>query len=76
MLFLDLHNVRWASLFARDPKSFANIHNDPVAAAEAAQVRVINGPKARTIKKRDEEHQIPLLEDVGFCKSSLSFMSK
>ncbi|KIJ51289.1 hypothetical protein M422DRAFT_158559 [Sphaerobolus stellatus SS14] len=64
MLFLSLHNVRWASLFARDPKSFANANSDPVAASEAAQVRIINGPKARTIKKRGEEHEMPALEDI------------
>ena len=65
MLFLNLHNIRWASLFPRDPKSFSKVGQDVTeASVEAAQAILIHGPKARTIKgKRTRE--LPSLPDVS-----------
>ncbi|KAF8578496.1 aspartyl-tRNA synthetase, cytoplasmic [Ramaria rubella] len=51
MLFLNLHNVRWASLFPRDPKSFSTAGQDPgEISAEIAQSMVVHGPIARTAR--------------------------
>ena len=49
MLFLKLGDIRWASLFPRDPKSFGMHGQDPLEASmAAAQKLVLHGPESST----------------------------
>lgn len=62
MLFLDLGNVRWATLFARDPRSFPE-------SVENHGGKSLRGPQASTLeyaalKRRDAAAPLPRLEDL------------
>lgn len=62
MLFLNLGDVRFGSLFARDPKSFSTEGKDfEQAAIEAAQATIVKGPT--TLKPGDDG--LPPLENVS-----------
>lgn len=64
MLFLKLGNIRWASLFPRDPRSFTIRGQDPTEAAMAvANSLILHGPESPTfaVKRHGE---MPPLENV------------
>ena len=49
MLMFKLGNIRFASMFPRDPKSFGTAGEDPAQASmAAAQKQVLHGPDSRT----------------------------
>ncbi|EPQ54212.1 aspartyl-tRNA synthetase [Gloeophyllum trabeum ATCC 11539] len=61
MLFLKLGNIRWASLFPRDPKSFSRSGNDSVETTAAlAQQALLQGPESSTVAKRQGKDMPPL----------------
>lgn len=65
MLFLNLGDVRWASLFPRDPKSFPMNGQDLAEASmSAANALVLHGPEAKTFSPGHPHGDIPPLENV------------
>lgn len=75
MLVLKLGDVRWASLFPRDPKSFP--HHDDLAGASmaAAACLVLHGPESKTCQALGVTGQMPPLENVSqpVCVTILLF---
>ncbi|TFK49883.1 aspartyl-tRNA synthetase, cytoplasmic [Heliocybe sulcata] len=65
MLLLKLGNIRWASLFPRDPRSFPATEKEMAEAAlETAQRAVLYGPKAETYHDGKPHHDLPPLENL------------
>ena len=65
MLFLKLGNIRWASLFPRDPRSFVVRNQDPQeAAAIAANALILHGPESSTFQPGKRHGEMPPLENV------------
>ncbi|KAJ3486884.1 hypothetical protein NLI96_g3934 [Meripilus lineatus] len=65
MLFLNLGDVRWASLFPRDPKSFPMNGQDLAEASmSAANALVLHGPEAKTFSPGHPHGDIPPLENL------------
>ena len=65
MLFLKLGNVRWASLFPRDPRSFIARGQDPTEAAlAAANSLILHGPESPTFQAGKRKGALPPLENV------------
>ena len=66
MLVLKLGDVRWASLFPRDPKSFP--HSEDLAAASmvAAASLILRGPESKTCQALGVTGQMPPLENVSY----------
>ena len=66
MLVLKLGDVRWASLFPRDPKSFP--HHDDLAGASmaAATSLILHGPESKTCQALGVTGQMPPLENVSY----------
>ncbi|KAI0737608.1 aspartyl-tRNA synthetase cytoplasmic [Daedaleopsis nitida] len=65
MLFLKLGNVRWASLFPRDPRSFIVRGQDAAeAAAAAANSLILHGPESSTFQAGKRRGEIPPLENL------------
>ena len=65
MLFLQLGDVRWASLLPRDPKSFSTAGVDPAQASmAAAQKMLLNGPASRTFTPGTTRGELPPLENL------------
>ena len=66
MLVLKLGDVRWASLFPRDPKSFP--HNQDLAGASmaAAASLILRGPESKTCQALGVTGQMPPLENVSY----------
>ena len=66
MLFLKLGDIRWASLFPRDPKSFAMHGQDPVEATmTAATSMILHGPESKTFQPGQPHGELPPLENVS-----------
>lgn len=65
MLILKLGDVRWASLFPKDPKSFP--HNEDLAGASmaAATSLILHGPESKTCQALGVTGQMPPLENVS-----------
>ncbi|KAI0644501.1 aspartyl-tRNA synthetase cytoplasmic [Trametes meyenii] len=64
-LFLKLGNVRWASLFPRDPRSFTKRGQDPTEAAFiAANSLILHGPEASTFPPGKRGGEMPPLENL------------
>lgn len=65
MLFLKLGDVRWASLFPRDPKSFPMNGQDLAEASmSAANALILHGPEAKTFSPGQPHGDLPPLENV------------
>ncbi|KAI0360906.1 aspartyl-tRNA synthetase cytoplasmic [Trametes cingulata] len=65
MLFLKLGNVRWASLFPRDPRSFIKRGHDPTEAAYiAANSLILHGPESTTFQPGKRTGDLPPLENL------------
>ncbi|KAI0633761.1 aspartyl-tRNA synthetase cytoplasmic [Trametes polyzona] len=65
MLFLKLGNVRWASLFPRDPRSFIKRGQDPTEAAYiAANSLILHGPESSTLQPGKRSGELPPLENL------------
>ena len=66
MLFLKLGDIRWASLFPRDPRSFA-MHGQDLAEASmaAAAATVLHGPESKTFNPGQPHGELPPLENVS-----------
>ena len=65
MLFLKLGNIRWASLFPRDPRSFAVPNQDPAeAGAIAANSLILHGPESETFLTGKRHPEMPPIENV------------
>lgn len=66
MLVLKLGDVRWASLFPRDPKSFP--HQDDLAGASmaAATSLILHGPESKTCQALGVTGKMPPLENVSY----------
>lgn len=69
MLFLKLGDIRWASLFPRDPRSFAKKGKDLAEASMGAAARMIlHGPESTTFQAGHPHGELPPLENVsGLC---------
>ena len=66
MLFLKLGDIRWASLFPKDPKSFAMHGQDPVEATMTAATSIIlHGPESKTFQPGHPHGEMPPLENVS-----------
>ena len=66
MLFLKLGNIRWASLFPRDPRSFIKRGHDPTEAAYvAANSLILHGPESTTFQPGKRNGDLPPLENVS-----------
>lgn len=65
MLFLKLGDIRWASLFPRDPRSFATRGQDPAEASMAAAAKlVLHGPESQTFQPGQKRGELPPLENL------------
>ncbi|RDX47067.1 aspartyl-tRNA synthetase cytoplasmic [Lentinus brumalis] len=65
MLFLKLGNVRWASLFPRDPRSFISRGIDHAEAALAtANALILHGPESSTFEPGKRHGELPPLENL------------
>ncbi|KAH9917900.1 aspartyl-tRNA synthetase cytoplasmic [Epithele typhae] len=65
MLFLQLGNIRWASLFPRDPRSFVIHGQDPSEAAlVAANSLILHGPESTTFQPGKRKGELPPLENL------------
>ncbi|KAI0700183.1 hypothetical protein BC835DRAFT_1404934 [Cytidiella melzeri] len=65
MLFLKLGDVRWASLFPRDPRSFPMRGEDSVEASmKAATAMILNGPESKTFEVGKSKGELPPLENL------------
>ena len=73
MLFLALGNIRWATLYPRDPRSFPVPEKAPAAAAAvvpgAETSKYLSGPRADTVAyaaaiKAGQHVSLPTLEDL------------
>lgn len=66
MLFLQLDDIRWASLFPRDPRSFAQNGVDLAQASMAAAAALIlHGPESKTVQYLGKTQELPPLENVS-----------
>ena len=75
MLFLKLGNIRWASLYPRDPRSFIVRGQDPAEAAlAAANSLILHGPESPTFQQGRRKGDMPPLENV--CPHISSYRSK
>ncbi|RPD53983.1 aspartyl-tRNA synthetase, cytoplasmic [Lentinus tigrinus ALCF2SS1-6] len=65
MLFLKLGNIRWSSLFPRDPRSFP-IHavDQAEAALAAANSLILHGPESPTFQAGKKHGELPPLENL------------
>ena len=74
MLVLKLGDVRWASLFPRDPRSFP--HHDCLAGASmaAATSLILHGPESKTCQALGVTGQMPPLENVSHLRFSHTLM--
>lgn len=73
MLFLKLGEIRWASLFPRDPRSFAMQGQDQVEASmTAATSMILRGPESKTFQPGHPHGDMPPLENVGHHCACLS----
>ncbi|KAI0337629.1 aspartyl-tRNA synthetase, cytoplasmic [Trametopsis cervina] len=65
MLFLKLGDVRWASLFPRDPRSFPmNGQDSAEAIMKAATAMILNGPESKTFEVGKGRGELPPLENL------------
>ncbi|GBE81627.1 aspartyl-tRNA synthetase cytoplasmic [Sparassis latifolia] len=65
MLFLKLGDVRWGSLFPRDPRSFPKNGADLAEAhMTAAMATILHGPESTTFKPGCVYHDLPPLENL------------
>jgi len=64
MLVLRLGDVRWATLFPRDPRSFPNQDDLAEASMAAAASLILHGPESKTFPTLGATGQIPPLENV------------
>ncbi|KAI0766828.1 aspartyl-tRNA synthetase cytoplasmic [Trametes elegans] len=65
MLFLKLGNIRWASLFPRDPRSFLTRGHDPTEAAYlSANSLILHGPESTTFQPGKRSGDLPPLENL------------
>ncbi|EKM56863.1 uncharacterized protein PHACADRAFT_118899 [Phanerochaete carnosa HHB-10118-sp] len=65
MLFLKLGDIRWASLFPRDPRSFGTRGQDPEEASMAAAAKLIlHGPESKTLQPGQKRGELPPLENL------------
>ncbi|KAI0940651.1 hypothetical protein AcW1_003792 [Taiwanofungus camphoratus] len=65
MLFLKLGDIRWASLFPRDPRSFAKKGKDLAEASMGAAARMIlHGPESTTFQAGHPHGELPPLENL------------
>ncbi|KAI0088428.1 hypothetical protein BDY19DRAFT_950849 [Irpex rosettiformis] len=65
MLFLKLGDVRWASLFPRDPRSFPTRGEDSAEALlRAAQAIILSGPESKTFGMGKSRRELPPLENL------------
>ncbi|KDQ49183.1 hypothetical protein JAAARDRAFT_43060 [Jaapia argillacea MUCL 33604] len=65
MLLLKLGNIRWATLFPRDPRSFpATEAEQAEAAQETAQRAIVFGPKSSTFTDSRPHVELPPLENL------------
>ena len=65
MLVLRLGDVRWASLFPRDPKSFPHHEDLAEASMAAAASLILHGPESKTYQALGVTGQMPPLENVS-----------
>ena len=67
MLFLKLGNVRWSSLFPRDPRSFLThgVVDQAEAALAAANSLILHGPESPTFQPGKKHGELPPLENVS-----------
>jgi hypothetical protein len=73
-LFLKLGNVRWASLFPRDPRSFAKSGQDLAEAAmAAAAATILHGPESTTFVQGMGRRELPPLENVSLERMFSSY---
>ena len=66
MLVLTLGDVRWASLFPRDPKSFPHEEDLAEASMVAAASLILHGPESKTCQTLGITDQMPPLENVSY----------
>ena len=66
MLVLKLGDVRWASLFPRDPKSFPHKEDLAEASMMAAASLILHGPEAKTCQALGLTGHMPPLENVSY----------
>ncbi|KAH8079405.1 aspartyl-tRNA synthetase, cytoplasmic [Cristinia sonorae] len=65
MLFLQLGDVRWASLIPRDPRSFATNGQDAAEASMgAAAAMILHGPESKTWGPGQPRGEMPPLENL------------
>lgn len=65
MLMLKLGDVRWASLFPRDPRSFPRTGEPlPAVLATASQNLLLHGPESETFSD-GKVHELPPLANVS-----------
>ncbi|OCH85681.1 aspartyl-tRNA synthetase cytoplasmic [Obba rivulosa] len=65
MLFLKLGDVRWASLFPRDPKSFQKSGRDLLEAAlKTTNAMILHGPESETFQPGQPHGDMPPLENL------------
>ena len=65
MLILKLGDVRWASLFPKDPRSFPHQEDLAEASMAAAASLILHGPESKTCQTLGVTEQIPPLENVS-----------
>jgi len=65
MLVLKLGDVRWASLFPKDPKSFPRKDDLAEASMVAATSLILHGPESKTSQVLGITDQMPPLENVS-----------
>ena len=64
-LVLTLGDVRWASLFPKDPKSFPHKEDLAEASMAAAASLILHGPESKTCQTLGITGHIPPLENVS-----------
>lgn len=66
MLFLKLGDIRWASLFPRDPRSFQKSGQDLAEAAmKSSAAMILHGPESETFQPGKPHGDMPPLENVS-----------
>ena len=71
MLVLKLGDVRWTSLFPRDPKSFPHHDDLGEASMAAANSLILHGPESKTCQALGVTGQMPPLENVSHLVGSV-----
>ncbi|EMD32133.1 hypothetical protein CERSUDRAFT_144292 [Gelatoporia subvermispora B] len=65
MLFLKLGDIRWASLFPRDPRSFQKSGQDLAEAAmKSSAAMILHGPESETFQPGKPHGDMPPLENL------------